>query len=88
MSEEAALTPKAKAKELIEKFNDYANDIYDHDYDSKVFLENKKACALIVWNEIVDELIDYGETTDELQNMDSLFRWWADVKQEIENYHE
>ncbi|MDD4972472.1 MAG: hypothetical protein PHT07_23830 [Paludibacter sp.] len=88
MSEKIPLTPKAKAKELIEKFNDLASDIFDHDYDKEKYLQNRKSCALIVWNEIVDELIDYGEESDELQNMDLTLRWWSDVKIEIENYHE
>jgi len=92
MSEKIPLTPKVKAKELIEKFRKYVDSDVDgekgFEFSKKRQTRNAKKCALITWSEIVDELIDYGETTDELQNMDSVFRWWADVKTEIENYHE
>lgn len=69
------MTPEEKAKELVNKFDSL--DFGDFCHDSKL-------CALIVVEEIVNELIDYGEESDELQNMDRTLNFWEVVKLEIE----
>lgn len=73
------MTPKEKAKELFEKFD-----------DSLTYRESKtktKQCALIAVNEILDNncgsTTDYGvDAEDNELYMDEYF--WMEVKQEIE----
>ncbi len=65
-----AMTPKEKAKELVDKFINSNNMIF--------LIEGAKECALIA----VDELI--YETQFEVPNIRQ--RYWQEVKQEIENY--
>jgi hypothetical protein len=81
------MTPKEKAQELAMKFDKYGET------------DNAKQCALIAVDEIIDALEKYDELTEkhlkdefdvtyfscELQNMDSDFRYWEKVKQEIIN---
>lgn len=43
-----------------------------------------KQIAQIAVDEIETALYEYGQETNELQNMDSEFRFWAKVKKEIE----
>jgi len=76
------LTPKEKAKEIYCKYTD-ALDIRDLRTTANPFA---KRCALIAVDEIEQALTDYGRGDSlELQNMDSTFRYWQEVKQEIEN---
>ena len=63
------MTPKEKAKELVDKFYDTTDDHWDQDWVSK-------KCALIA----VEELI--YETQFEVPNIRQ--RWWQDVKQHIQ----
>jgi hypothetical protein len=70
------MTPKNKAKELVDKFR---NEIVSFLSDS-MKNKNVKECALIAVNEIINELDD---------NFDSLHcsdikQYWEEVKQEIE----
>jgi hypothetical protein len=84
------MTPKDKAKELFDKI---------YKLDNRAWYDTAKQCALIAVDEIIDALEKYDELTEkhlkdefnvtyfscELQNMDSDFRYWQQVKQEIEN---
>jgi hypothetical protein len=83
------MTPKEKAKELIDKFKCVNYDLND--------IDSHKEGAFIAVDEIIDALEKYDELTEkhlkdefdvtyfscELQNMDSDFRYWQQVKQEI-----
>lgn len=69
------MTPKEKAKELVQKYVTYFPEFY-HDEMSYDYNEDKaKQCALIAVNEIINS---------------ALFKWledeiyWEEVKQEIE----
>lgn len=42
-----------------------------------------KQCALECVDKITEALTDYGSDSHELQNMDSEFRYWDEVKNEI-----
>ena len=75
------MTPKEKAKELIDKFN-------NHTVKELVYLKNGKViegkteakeCALIAVNEILKiEWDEFEMSGDEVM-------YWQEVKQEIEN---
>ena len=69
------LTPKEKAKELVEKFSDLE--------DGEMYIGKAKQCALIAVDEIINSLENYGKESDELQNMENDFRYWQEVKQEL-----
>ena len=78
------MTPKEKAKELLEKMNvayrPKGNGLPVDMHKSQV-----KRCALMAVEEIEQALTDYGRGDSlELQNMDSEFRYWWKVKEEIE----
>jgi hypothetical protein len=77
-------TPKEKAEELYSK---YYNRI-EHSLSEDVSGFEKdivKHCVLIAVDEIEQALTDYGRGDSlELQNMDSEFRFWEQVKTEIE----
>ena len=69
------MNPKAKAKELVEKYD-----------ETLTYIESKskaKQCALIAVDEIINSLENYGKESDELQNMENDFRYWQEVKQEL-----
>jgi hypothetical protein len=63
------MTPKEKAKELIEKFMFNCREC---DYE-----DNAKQCALIA----VDEILDINSVDKDYE----LSNYWQEVKQEIEN---
>jgi len=66
------MTPKEKAKELVDK---YAKVYYDLEYD---YCDDRdKQCALIA----VDELIEEAYFTDGYYDRQE---YWQEVKQEIE----
>jgi hypothetical protein len=67
------MTPKEKAKELVDSFS---QKIYKCDYDKLHFTLKRKAkqCALIA----VDEIRDNLPLITDIQN------YWQEVKQEIE----
>ena len=64
------MTPKEKAKELLNKFN-------NPDRTNYPYVHNAQQCALIA----VDELITEGFFTDGYYNRAA---FWQEVKQEIE----
>jgi hypothetical protein len=65
------MTPKEKAKELIEKYQ----FVYIQNYTSK---HDVKQCALIVVDEIIDTVIGNDWS-------DPILPYWEEVKEEIEN---
>ena len=75
------MTPKEKAEQLVDKFrSNIISFLSDNMKD-----QNAKQCALIAVEEIEQALTDYGRGDSlELQNMDSEFRYWWKVKEEIE----
>jgi hypothetical protein len=65
------MTPKEKARELVDKFmNIPPKKISDY---SRIYLPTAKECARIA----VDELIKYANTFG--------LEYWQEVKQEIDN---
>jgi hypothetical protein len=75
------MTPKEKARELFDKM------MYHIMYNCQPTLSEMvaKECALIAVDEIEKALTDYGRGDSfQLQNMDSEFRYWEQVKNEIE----
>jgi len=70
------MTPKEKAKELVNKFIPFV-DTYHYG-----FLVKNKQCALIAVNEIIDSYTkekSYGYIVS-----DKIIPYWEEVKQEIE----
>jgi hypothetical protein len=66
------MTPKEKAEDLILKFR-------------PLMLRGQAInSALICVNEIEAALIDCGELSDQLQNMDRELNFWQNVRKEIE----
>jgi hypothetical protein len=78
------MTPKEKAFELINKFNQYTVVCVTH-YSNGKMEENKqdaKQCALIA----VDEILDLKHIVTLRRNMHEMeLEYWDEVKQEIEN---
>ena len=76
------MTPKEKAEELVDKFTNLYEGI-------NLGLAKKhwaKQSALIAVDEIEKSLTDYGRGDSlQLQNMDSEFRYWSKVREEIQN---
>jgi hypothetical protein len=76
------MTPKLKAKELVDKYWIYLRAGLLYDEEAK---DDAKHCASIAVEEIEEALTDYGRGDSfQLQNMDSEFRFWEQVKTEIE----
>jgi|APFre7841882590_1041340.scaffolds.fasta_scaffold280949_2 hypothetical protein len=79
------MTPKEKAKDLVEKFKKYA--YYPKTNDDEVFINqlnnNAKQCALIAVDEILWEIIKYADNSREyvVENAN----YWQEVKTEIIN---
>lgn len=71
------MTPKEKARELVDKMRD---DLWEQRC-IKIYLEDAQLCALIAINEIIKEL------TEEISPSVHGFRhkYWQEVKQEIKN---
>lgn len=85
------MNSKEKAMELVDKY------FLDEREICNVYIHAKQ-CALICVNEILQSLNEYDENTEsylkeefpnyfsfEKQNMDSDFRYWEKVKEEIKN---
>jgi hypothetical protein len=73
------MTPKEKAKELVEKFR-----LNVLDYEGCSINEHKaKQCALIAVDEILDIIEDDGFTFAEYHDKKTI-EYWFEVKQEIE----
>jgi hypothetical protein len=70
---------KAKEK-AVELVNKYLSGITLNPFSAHVQAID---CALIAVDEIEKALTEYGEDSNELQNMDSEFRWWEEVKLEL-----
>ncbi len=73
------LTPKEKAKELVQR---YIDEAYQED-ENNLYTPIAKQCALIAIDEIIKSLENYGKESDELQNMENDFRYWQEVKEEL-----
>ena len=71
------MTSKEKAKELVDKFTFNCRECD--------FEQNAKTAAMSCVDEIEKALTEYGETTFELQNMESEFRFLDKVREEIKN---
>jgi hypothetical protein len=76
------MTPKEKAKELMEKYDLALENVSVYFMIRKHFVYN---CAIITLDEIIEALLEYDNrnATYELQNMDRDFSYWKQVKQEI-----
>lgn len=72
------MTPKDKAKELINKYKPivYSIDNYG-DYDESIALVNAKSCAFIAVDEVIQAL------PEDYQN--DIWSYWEQVKKEIIN---
>ncbi|HAF27725.1 MAG TPA: hypothetical protein DCG75_01635 [Bacteroidales bacterium] len=79
------MTPKEKAKELVDKFYEYSDGTgsCERFYDD-LAVENAKKCAIIMVDEII-EIVNVGinwisyETTIENKPM----QYWLEIKDEI-----
>ena len=76
------MTPKEKAKELIDKFNDYTVKAIKYYADGKMqeCKEDAKECALLATNEVIDTLYEYH-----YDSASGAYEYWTEVKQELEN---
>jgi len=68
------MTPKEKAKELINKYE----FVYIQNYTS---MFEVKECALIAVDEIINQCWDYREI-----DLEASYNYWDEVKHEIEKY--
>jgi hypothetical protein len=68
------MTPKLKAKELVDKYWIYLRAGLLYDEEAK---DDAKHCALIAVDEILKVASFYNDTQDEVT-------YWQEVKQEIE----
>lgn len=79
------MTPKEKAQDILDMFG------FIHSYDGLDIMddeltnEDRKQCALIVVNEIMDVLEKYDEYQGTYEWGACYFIYWDKVKQEIEN---
>ena len=69
--------PKEKAKELLDKFLPHSSGNSNNN--------EAKQCALIAVQFAEKQLIEYGNQTFELQNMDATLRDLDTLKTEIQN---
>jgi hypothetical protein len=69
------MTPKEKAEELFEAMKGF-----------RVKHTHSKKCARVAVEQIELALTNYGATSDELQNMDSEWRFWQSVTNELNKY--
>jgi hypothetical protein len=78
------MTPKEKAKELVDKFNPLSLRTID-DFDTKVPVYKGKECALFSVGEILATLNNDIRDLDVRGNvLLDLIKYWREVKQEIE----
>jgi hypothetical protein len=71
------MTPKEKAKELVDKYSCYFYGIDKDLFEDVILHDDSKGCALIA----VDELIKEERKTDDYYEIGS---YWQEVKQEIQ----
>jgi hypothetical protein len=75
------MTPKEKAKELVERFSEYSHTefiSYRGGYQLDTQIQNAKQCALIA----VDEIIKLVSDDLDLYYKDCIY--WEEVKSEIQ----
>jgi len=72
------MTPKEKAKELVEKYF----HLFSVELDLIISYRESKKCALIAVDEILWEIIKYADNSKEYIVENS--QYWQEVKQEIE----
>jgi hypothetical protein len=80
------MTPQEKAKELVNKFRDFADGIDSETdrFSPNIERKNAKQCARIAVNELM-ELAKKYETKNCKLLMDNLkILYWQEVKKEIE----
>jgi len=65
------MTPKDKAKELVDKFSDLE--------DGEMYIGKAKQCAIIAVDEIMKQCYDYRDI-----DLQASYDYWEEVKQEIE----
>lgn len=65
------MTPKEKAKELVDKFSDLE--------DGEMYIGKAKQCALIAVDEIISEI----EPSVSMDVIEARIKYWEEVKQEI-----
>jgi hypothetical protein len=77
------MTPKDKANELVEKFNNYCS--YEWWEGNNGHKENMKQCALIAVDEILKEYAHAENHIEDIMGKISIYiKYWQEVKQEIE----
>ncbi len=78
------MIPEEKAKELIEKFEQYAHPDWHEVYgcDQEVRLQNAKACANILCDEVIKE---YSKLERLLHGGLKAKDYWMEVKTHINN---
>lgn len=92
------MTAQEKALQLLDSFRVKIYDELGLDFNHDIVFRIAKQCALIAVDEILKSLEDYDDVTEkhlqsdfpelyssQLQNMDWDFRYWQQVKTEIEN---
>ena len=81
------MTPKEKAKNLVDKFSEYAHTDFVYirgGYQAESQLQNAKQCALISVYEIIEFMRIDDEYTETSSNANSKWvGYWLEVKQEI-----
>ena len=82
------MTPKEKAKELVNKYYNKIEHTISNEYES-ITKEITKECALIAVDEIIEatNMYQYG-ISNALEHIPSKIvkhPYWQEVKQEIEN---
>ena len=84
------MTPKEKAKNLVDKFSEYAHTDFVYirgGYQAESQLQNAKQCALITVDEILNlepPKLSYLEPWRNRRRKRLSKSWWQEVKQEIE----
>jgi hypothetical protein len=76
------MTPKEKAKELVDKFCPLVTtwDCYnDSSRDDEDIIIDAKQCALIAVNEILKQCFDYRDIV-----LQASYDYWTEVKSELE----
>ncbi|MCL1656791.1 hypothetical protein M2T79_09285 [Elizabethkingia miricola] len=77
------MTPKEKADKLYWKFVKIIDPHWGIFIRKDVKLKSIQ-CAIISAEESLRAVEKYGRDNDELQNMENEFRFWNEVKQELE----
>jgi hypothetical protein len=75
------MTPKEKALELVDNFNEYTVKAIKYYANGKMdeCKEDAKECALIAAREIVDTLYEYH-----YDSASGAYEYWTEVKEELE----